>query len=52
VGYACKLLIENRISISQICYESGFYNLSNFNRCFKSITNKTPLQYFKEYSDS
>jgi len=51
VGYACKLLIENRISISQVCYESGFHNLSNFNRCFKSITNKTPLQYFKEYSD-
>jgi AraC-like DNA-binding protein len=52
VGYACKLLIENKISISQICYESGFYNLSNFNRCFKTITNKTPLQYFKEYSNS
>jgi AraC-like DNA-binding protein len=52
VGYACKLLIENRTSINQICYESGFYNLSNFNRCFKTITNKTPLQYFKEYSNS
>jgi AraC-like DNA-binding protein len=51
VGYACKLLIENKISISQVCYESGFYNLSNFNRCFKSITHKTPLQYFKEYSN-
>lgn len=52
VGYACKLLIENKISISHICYESGFYNLSNFNRCFKIITHKTPLQYFKEYSNS
>ncbi|RCH55865.1 AraC family transcriptional regulator [Mucilaginibacter hurinus] len=52
VGYACKLLIDNRLSISQVCYECGFYNLSNFNRCFKSITNKTPLQYFKEYADS
>ncbi|RYD69535.1 MAG: AraC family transcriptional regulator [Sphingobacteriales bacterium] len=52
VGYACKLLIENKLSISQVCYESGFYNLSNFNRCFKSIINKTPLQYFKEYSNS
>lgn len=52
IGYACKLLIENRITISQICYESGFYNLSNFNRSFKAITKKTPLQYFKEYSNS
>lgn len=51
VGYACKLLIENRLSIGQICYESGFNNLSNFNRCFKTTTGKTPLQYFKEYSN-
>lgn len=52
VGYACKLLIENKMSISQVGYESGFYNLSNFNRCFKSIIQKSPLQYFKEYSNS
>lgn len=51
VGYACKLLIENRLSIGQICYESGFNNLSNFNRCFKTTTGKTPLQYFKEYAN-
>src|SRR6202012_393273 len=51
VGYACKMLIENRLSIGQICYESGFNNLSNFNRCFKTTTGKTPLQYFKEYAN-
>jgi AraC-like DNA-binding protein len=47
VGYACKLLIENQNSVSQICYASGFNNLSNFNRQFKVITGKTPLQYLK-----
>ncbi|WP_164849918.1 AraC family transcriptional regulator [Mucilaginibacter limnophilus] len=52
VGYACKLLIQNRMSISRVCYESGFHNLSNFNRCFKFIIKKSPLQYFKEYSNS
>lgn len=45
VGYACRLLIENQYNISEICYKSGFQNLSNFNRQFKKIQNKTPIQY-------
>lgn len=45
IGYACKLIVEDRYNISQICYESGFNNLSNFNRLFKKLTDKTPLQY-------
>lgn len=50
VGYACKLLIENRMNVSQICYACGFNTLSNFNRQFKSITGKTPVQYMNEYN--
>ncbi|TSJ37353.1 helix-turn-helix domain-containing protein [Mucilaginibacter corticis] len=50
IGYACKLLIENEKSVSQICYECGFNNLSNFNRQFKSLLNITPLQYAKSYT--
>lgn len=49
IGYACKLLIENKLTVAHICYECGFNNLSNFNRHFKSITQKTPLQYIKQY---
>lgn len=49
IGYACKLLIENEMSISQICYSCGFNNLSNFNRQFKLITNATPSQYQKTH---
>ncbi|MBS1599931.1 MAG: AraC family transcriptional regulator [Bacteroidetes bacterium] len=49
LGYACKLLIENDMSIAQVCYESGFNNLSNFNRYFKALIKKTPLQYGKEF---
>lgn len=45
IGYACKLIVEDRYNISQVCYESGFNNLSNFNRLFKKLTDKTPLQY-------
>lgn len=49
VGVACKLLLENRISIKQICYESGFHNLASFHKYFKLITNKTPLAYQQSY---
>ena len=50
IGNACKLLIENKKSISSICYESGFNNFSNFNRYFKNITGKSPLQYKKTFA--
>lgn len=49
VGYACKLLIEGNHSISQICFESGFNNLSNFNRCFKRLTALTPVRYRDQF---
>jgi len=49
IGHACKLLIENKINIKQICYESGFYNFASFHKYFKSITGKSPLPYQKEY---
>lgn len=45
IRHACKLLKEHDYSIAVVCYESGFSNLSNFNRHFKQITGKTPLQY-------
>jgi len=47
IGYACKLLSGQNHNISEICYLSGFHNLSNFNRQFIKIVNKTPLQYKK-----
>jgi len=47
IGHACKLLIENKMNISGICYESGFNNLSNFNEQFKKIKGISPSQYSK-----
>ncbi len=47
IGHACKLLIENKMKISGICYESGFSNISNFNEQFKKIKGITPSQYLK-----
>ncbi|MBC7893213.1 MAG: AraC family transcriptional regulator [Sphingobacteriaceae bacterium] len=45
IGHACKLLRENGLPVSQVAYESGFNTLSNFNRQFKEVTGKTPVQY-------
>lgn len=50
IGYASKLLIETDMSVARICYDSGFNNLSNFNRYFKLIKKKTPLQWQKEFA--
>ena len=49
IGHAGKLLAETNKPVAGICYESGFNNFSNFNRHFKAITKKTPLEYRKQY---
>jgi AraC-like DNA-binding protein/mannose-6-phosphate isomerase-like protein (cupin superfamily) len=49
ISYACRLIIEGKISVSQISFESGFNNLSNFNRTFKKHTGYTPTNYFQEF---
>ncbi|QDH80068.1 helix-turn-helix transcriptional regulator [Echinicola soli] len=49
VGYACKLLIEERLNISEVGYECGFNNLSNFNRQFKNVMDISPSEYLKKH---
>lgn len=45
---ACKLLQTTKnLSIAEIAYKSGFNNISNFNRQFKSIKKTVPLEYRK-----
>lgn len=45
IGYACRLIIERESNITAICYESGFNNISNFNRQFRSIMKMSPSEY-------
>lgn len=45
VGHASKLLHDKSYSISDVCYESGFNNFTNFNKFFKAITKETPSNY-------
>ncbi len=48
IGYACKLLYNDNLSISQICFQSGFNNLTNFNRNFKHYTKISPSDFKKK----
>ncbi|WP_224489176.1 AraC family transcriptional regulator [Robertkochia flava] len=43
--HASKLLSENAMSITEICYESGFNNFSYFNKSFRKFTGKSPSAY-------
>jgi AraC-like DNA-binding protein len=45
IGQARKLLQLNDLSISQICFEVGFNNLSNFNRKFRELCEITPTEF-------
>ncbi|TKC09157.1 AraC family transcriptional regulator [Pedobacter frigoris] len=49
IEHACKLLRENNDSITSVCDDSGFTNISNFNRYFKLQTGTTPLEYRRTY---
>ncbi len=49
IGLAAKMLTETDKQITQICYESGYNNLANFNHYFKSIMKKTPSDYRKDF---
>jgi AraC-like DNA-binding protein len=45
IGYACKLLMRKEVSISEVCFECGFNNVTNFNRYFKKLTKMVPTEY-------
>jgi AraC-like DNA-binding protein len=45
IGNASLLLQNSDKNISDICFETGFGNLSNFNRQFKNITGISPKQF-------
>lgn len=49
VSKACKMLRNSDMNVSQICYDCGFNNVSNFNRQFKKITGLSPTAYTRKY---
>ena len=49
VGYAARWLVEKDSSISEIAFKTGFNNIANFNRIFKSLKKTAPSQYRDEF---
>lgn len=47
INQACNLLRNSNETIAYVCFETGFNNLSNFNRQFKGIIGKSPSEYRK-----
>jgi YesN/AraC family two-component response regulator len=49
IAFACHSLLEEDKSISEICFSSGYNNVSFFIRQFKRVTGLTPLEFRKKY---
>ncbi|WEK38422.1 MAG: AraC family transcriptional regulator [Candidatus Pseudobacter hemicellulosilyticus] len=50
LGNAARMLIDSTQSISEIAYNCGFNNISNFNRLFKKKKGTTPKEFRKNYN--
>lgn len=51
VELACKLLMDFDLSVLRVCFDSGFNNLSHFNKQFKKVTGTTPMVYRKRIKE-
>ena len=49
LGFAARQLVDTTTNISEICFECGFNNLSNFNRIFKTRRGVTPKEFRAMY---
>ena len=45
INLACQLLMSGELNITDICYQVGFNNLSNFNRQFLLLKNMSPSRW-------
>lgn len=46
--HASKLLAEQPMTITDVCYECGFNNFSHFSKSFKAFTGYSPSDYRKQ----
>lgn len=52
VRFACRLLLDSEESVAEICFHSGFNNVTNFNRLFMKYRHCAPLQYRKSHEEN
>lgn len=45
INLACQLLMSGELNITDICYQVGFNNLSNFNRQFLALKGTSPSRW-------
>lgn len=50
IGNASRLLIDTTHTIAEISYQTGFNNLSYFNRIFKARNHSTPKEFRENFS--
>jgi AraC-like DNA-binding protein len=51
IGHAAKLLLEGHHNVAEACYQSGYNNISNFNKHFKDIKGLSPRDFVKRYNE-
>lgn len=49
IGHAAKLLLEGEHNVTEACYQSGYNNISNFNKHFREIKGMSPRDFVKQY---
>jgi AraC-like DNA-binding protein len=45
INRACELLAKRNLSVTDICFQVGFNNVSNFNRHFLALKGMSPTRY-------
>ncbi len=49
LGNAIRKLVDTKMSVSEICYECGFNNVSHFSRCFRNKKGCSPSEFRDMY---
>ncbi len=49
ISHAAKLLLEGNHNVTEACYQSGYNNISNFNKHFKEVKKLSPRDFLKQY---
>ncbi|WAC14010.1 helix-turn-helix domain-containing protein [Dyadobacter pollutisoli] len=52
VNEACKMIVSGKFdSFSDVSYQTGFDNVTNFNRVFKKTMGQSPREYLKDFRE-
>lgn len=49
LGHAARLLVDTTQTVSEICYDTGFNTLCNFNRLFRKRKGCNPTEFREKY---